>query len=173
MRHENVVTVLALIRDQHLPVVVLPMYPNVRQYLIRKPDVNKLHLVCTVALTSFQKFINHLQLAGMAAGLAYIHDQGMVHRRIRAVCVQLSSLTQRPVTLFQSNVLVNDGGDALLSDVGIGIIPVPPNRALIRSHDSRWMAPEVYTQGASAASDVYSFAMTVMEVCPQILLSGV
>ena len=55
MRHENVVRVLAFIRDQHPPVVVLPMYPNVRQYLIRKPDANKLHLVCPVALTSFQK----------------------------------------------------------------------------------------------------------------------
>ena len=78
---------------------------------------------------------------------------------------------------MQSNVLVDDSGHARLTDFGFSnqicdIVLTAPNTAAI----FRWFAPELLDpssdisgrsgigSNATPASDVYSFAMTALEV---------
>ena len=76
---------------------------------------------------------------------------------------------------MQANVLVNDAGDACLTDIGTSIIPYTPDWTMANREGARWMAPEVMDPGpdceadsdlytVTPESDVYSFAMTALEV---------
>ncbi|KAH8091804.1 kinase-like domain-containing protein [Cristinia sonorae] len=89
-------------------------------------------------------------------GLAYLHSKGVVHRDLKA-----------------SNILVDENGQACLSDFGLS--EIKKNTASIRvTEPSReasrwdcslpWIAPEQFQHGPSRASDIYSFSMTMWEV---------
>lgn len=66
------------------------------------------------------------------------------------------------------NILINDTGDAVLSDLGLSKLPFPYDKTCGGSETTRWMSPEMMdannTNGATTCSDVYSFAMTWIEV---------
>jgi hypothetical protein len=70
---------------------------------------------------------------------------------------------------------VNDAGEACLTDIGTSIIPYPHDWTMADRESARWMAPEVMDPGPDTGadtgeyavtpkSDVYSFAMTTLEV---------
>jgi hypothetical protein len=70
---------------------------------------------------------------------------------------------------------VNAAGEACLTDIGTSIIPYPPDWTMANREGARWMAPEVMDPGTecepdsdvyavTCESDVYSFAMTALEV---------
>jgi serine/threonine protein kinase len=77
----------------------------------------------------------------------------------------------------QTNVLVNDAGEACLSDIGAGKMSFPSDWTFGTS-SIRWMAPELMISHESneddhvtCQTDVYSFSMTVIEVCPTRIFS--
>lgn len=74
---------------------------------------------------------------------------------------------------FQSNVLVNDAGEACLCDIGVSNISFPQEWNQAHGTGSaRWTAPELMnpkedddaTCPATTQSDVYSLGMTILEV---------
>lgn len=77
----------------------------------------------------------------------------------------------------QTNVLVNDAGEACLSDIGVAKIPFPLDWIHWHSlgpKSVRWMVQELIVPNAdceedypvTCQTDVYSFSMTVIEACP-------
>ena len=80
---------------------------------------------------------------------------------------------------FQSNILISDAGNPLLSDLGLRDLPYSEDLEVLNGNgdldDVRWMAPELIdiptcatTQGGCPmtcpSSDIYSFGMTALEV---------
>jgi hypothetical protein len=70
---------------------------------------------------------------------------------------------------------VNDVGEACLSDIGVSKMPFPLDWTQpFGTRSARWMAPELIAPSdeseddypVTCQTDVYSFSMTVMEVCP-------
>lgn len=79
-------------------------------------------------------------------GLQYLHEQGVIHRDIKA-----------------ANLLLTEEGIVKLADFGVS---TRINRmAMTYAGSPNWMAPEVMTgQGASTVSDIWSLGATVVEL---------
>ncbi|KAL5522392.1 hypothetical protein ACEPAG_8408 [Sanghuangporus baumii] len=95
-------------------------------------------------------------IVGIARGLAYLHDQGVVHSDIKS-----------------DNVLVSSDGEALLCDFGCARITSASRSIVIPSSGirgtSRYLACELLeystrTVGHTKFSDVWAFGMTVFEL---------
>ncbi|KAF9481318.1 kinase-like protein, partial [Pholiota conissans] len=92
----------------------------------------------------------------ISLGLTYLHGQRVVHGDIKC-----------------TNVLIDDGGNALLCDFGLARIKADVNsRSLYTSLDvgtqlgsQNWMAPELF-EGSSLKMpcDVYALGMTIYEI---------
>lgn len=72
------------------------------------------------------------------------------------------------VDTTQTNILVNDSGQARITDFGLATIPQYPasKRALFGDETVRWTAPEILGNSGicSKEADVFSFAMVMIEV---------
>ncbi|KAK7685537.1 hypothetical protein QCA50_011404 [Cerrena zonata] len=126
-------------KGSHSPALVLPWFErgHIRHYLQRignKTDVSQ----------------RITWIPEIASGLTYLHEEGILHGRLR-----------------RERVLVSDEGVAQLTDVTI--IPFQEQRAseIIPWKDTgeRWVAPEV-SLGAqeTLSSDVFSFALLGIEI---------
>jgi len=83
---------------------------------------------------------------GVAAGMAYMHGMGMLHRDLKS-----------------ANCLLDLGGGAKISDFGLAKFEDEATTDNLGTF--RWMAPEVARrEGCSRASDVYSFSMLLYEL---------
>ncbi|KAF7974158.1 hypothetical protein HWV62_13273 [Athelia sp. TMB] len=119
--------------------VVMPLCPegNINDYIRDHPHANRLDL-----------------LSQVASGVAYLHSRGVVHGKICG-----------------KNILVAPNGRPLITDAGLaqairsqeGIFPWA-----VPSESLRWQAPETFgpdlDDAYTASSDVWSLAMTVLEV---------
>ena len=70
----------------------------------------------------------------------------------------------------QLNILVDDSGRARIADFGLTKVTRNPDSiqsaTLQHGYSPRWTAPEVLNEGdASKKSDIFSFAMVMIEVC--------
>ncbi|KXN89740.1 Tyrosine-protein kinase TXK [Leucoagaricus sp. SymC.cos] len=94
-------------------------------------------------------------LRGAAEGLRYLHSQGLIHGNTDP---------------SQSNIMVSDSGEALISDFGMAKViedmtQTPMSTTIARAGSTRWLAPEiVHGERPSKASDTYSFAMAMIEL---------
>lgn len=70
---------------------------------------------------------------------------------------------------------MNDVGEACLSDIGVSKMPFPLDWTQpFGTRSARWMAPELIAPSdeseddypVTCQTDVYSFSMTAIEVCP-------
>ncbi|KAG6811475.1 hypothetical protein H0H92_007247 [Tricholoma furcatifolium] len=112
---------------------------NALRYIKRNPQVDFLKL-----------------LYGIASGMAYLHDQGVIHGDLKA-----------------SNILISDNGEALIADFGLSQIQDQVSSSMNITRTSadrvggtaRWMAPELLLgKGLNKPADVYSFALTAWEL---------
>lgn len=72
------------------------------------------------------------------------------------------------LTNVQPSILIDDGGRARLTDLGLAIITpgLEPTLPVHMYYSTRWTAPEILRgeTGISKESDMYSFGMVVIEV---------
>lgn len=83
-------------------------------------------------------------------GLEYLHHKGIVHGNLKL-----------------NNILVGVDGVAKLSDYGVTAVRACCSRLVASpttvSGTLRWFAPECFTSRPGFASDIYSFAMCMIE----------
>ncbi|RKO94828.1 dynein heavy chain and region D6 of dynein motor-domain-containing protein [Blyttiomyces helicus] len=101
----------------------------------------------------FGKLPEHLvavYIAQVLDGLLYLHEQGVIHRDIKAAVVGL-------------NILTTKNGQVKLADFGIASKVDSENVTVVGS--PYWMAPEVIElSGATTASDIWSVGCTIIEL---------
>jgi hypothetical protein len=70
-------------------------------------------------------------------------------------------------SFLQHNILIDDDGVPVLSDIGLDKLDHPPEWNISTTANIRWTAPELMEEDGTTTkqSDVYSFAMTAFEVC--------
>ncbi|KAJ7659230.1 kinase-like domain-containing protein [Mycena polygramma] len=112
-------------------------------------------------------------LQGVTAGLCYLHSQNppIAHGDLKG-----------------STVFVSPSGIALLSDIGIAMIPQPPDWGFHGVDDARWLAPELMDPAlrpemesedtaartpdgrlpVTLESDIYSFGMLAYEMYTRV-----
>lgn len=99
----------------------------------------------------FGKFPEHLAsvyITQVLEGLAFLHEQGTIHRDIKG-----------------ANILTTKDGFAKLADFGVAtkITKLEENPSVVGTPN--WMAPEVIElNGATTASDIWSVGCTVIEL---------
>ncbi|KAJ3823148.1 kinase-like domain-containing protein [Lentinula raphanica] len=98
-------------------------------------------------------------LLGVGTGLQHLHQSNppIAHGDVRGC-----------------NILITEDGIPVLTDIGLGFLPTPPDWTIPSGDSARWMAPEIMDPHskiesdpdclASPMSDVYSFGMTMLEV---------
>jgi len=74
------------------------------------------------------------------------------------------------LTPTQPNIVVDDSGHARIIDFGLTVVAQAPDSVqstmFQHGHTVRWTAPEVLKGGRiSKESDIFSFAMVMIEVC--------
>lgn len=81
------------------------------------------------------------------AGLNYLHEQGVVHRDVKA-----------------ANVLLNDKGEVKLADFGVASKVSSQHFTVVGTPN--WMAPETVLggEGLCTASDIWSLGATIIEL---------
>ncbi|KAF8589823.1 kinase-like protein [Ramaria rubella] len=119
-----------------VPAVLLPWYENgsANVYLREHPKASPIHLI-----------------KGIADGLTYLHDKGIIHGDIKG-----------------SNIMVDDRGRARLIDFGLARLTDSASLTTPTS-SLRWSAPELLSPDSECitttrASDVYAFGNTALEL---------
>lgn len=107
----------------------------------------------------------------MARGLEYLHSLGIVHGDVRCVSYLAQSANTKLTRSKQSNILISDDNEALISDFGLSTY-LPKMSVSNNLHGSfRWRAPEMHSpekfnltvqQANSLPADVWSFGMTIL-----------
>ncbi|KAF7378266.1 Kinase-like protein [Mycena sanguinolenta] len=95
-----------------------------------------------------RRIVNRL-IREIAQGLAFLHDEGVVHGDLRG-----------------ANILVSDSGNACLTDFGLTVL-VDASTSPSRNDAgcARWMAPETLENNPrTPASDIYAFACVCLEL---------
>lgn len=94
----------------------------------------------------------------MARGLAYLHEESVVHGDLRG-----------------ANISINDSGEAVVNNIGVVRVALDDSNgthvteSLKDASALRWMAPELLDPNLenpklTKETDMYAFAMTAIEV---------
>ncbi|KAL5482758.1 CDC15_2 [Sanghuangporus weigelae] len=136
----------------HANIVKYKGFLNTREFLyiiLEFCENGSLHNICK----KFGKFPENLvavYISQVLEGLAYLHDQGVIHRDIKG-----------------ANILTNKDGCVKLADFGVASKTAAAGAAINDNvvGSPYWMAPEVIEQsGATTASDIWSVGCLVIEL---------
>jgi serine/threonine protein kinase len=141
LNHQNISPLLGISSDfdrPDRPCLVFPYYPHgeISGYLTKHPSVDKFPLI-----------------AQITNALLYLHTHNIVHGDIKA-----------------SNILINENLEATIIDFGLARILQESGFTTATSKGTwRFWAPEIMNdehgiQRVTTATDVYAFAMTVIQI---------
>ena len=109
----------------------------------------------------------------VARGLDYLHSRGVVHGNLKQVsdlpgCMPLCAFLME---YFKQNILVDSGGRARLSDIGLARLTSTGEStfdwAQLSADGCRWAAPEILQNSEfSEQSDIFSYGFLASEVRP-------
>ena len=150
---------------------------NALEYLDRNRDADRLSLVGRYLFVNGECGLIGFcwKLTQAACGLRYLHRQTppLIHGDIKAVRPISFQITFQLLikSHWQVNILIDETGGVRLTD--FGLLTVSETEAFQTTYtrgdggSMRWMAPELSESGTkkSRATDVYSFGMTIIEVC--------
>jgi len=143
LRHPNLVRVHEFVRDRQAPYFVMEYFPALNLKLcIARPSVYPL-----------PKDKLHKILRQAAAGLAYMHDKGWVHRDVKP-----------------ENILTNAGGEVRVIDYTIAMRARGAFSRLFggkipRQGTISYLSPEqIRCEPPAPAADIYSFGVTCYEL---------
>jgi serine/threonine protein kinase len=146
--------VLVMSRLHHPNVILLvgacSQFPNfciVTEYLENGSLYEKLH--APDAAVHVHVTLQYNWLLQTASGMAYLHDQGLIHRDLKSPNVLLDQTNQAKLCDFGLTRLVGDQMRAMTQNVGSIL----------------WMAPEIFLhEDYSYAADVYSWGILAWEI---------
>ncbi|KAG5351163.1 hypothetical protein C0989_007708 [Termitomyces sp. Mn162] len=159
MSHPNVLPLYGIYKlgdTRNRIALIFPWIPNgtVNEFLRTKPDADRgvlVYLLSSLGLSDPEVF---LQVAGVAAGMSYLHKNQVVHGDIRG-----------------ASILVSDSGRACLTDFGLASIAEAhgvQHPGFSSSGIVRFQAPELidpdFDCPRSKPSDVYAFAMSSYQI---------
>jgi serine/threonine protein kinase len=140
-------------------------HPNIVQYVGAVRSEKHLNIILEYIengslLTIIKKFgkfpetLAAVYVAQILEGLAYLHEQGVIHRDIKA-----------------ANTLTTKDGEVKLADFGVATLSKAQRASGNMSIDQGalgspyWMAPEIITmEGSKPASDIWSLGCTIIEL---------
>jgi serine/threonine protein kinase len=175
LEHENILALIGIVTVEGMPALASEWMENgtMNDYLKAHVDVNVLNVVRATFI--YRECVRILdtcaQVQGVASGLEYLHEQGIVHSDLKGVSTFFSFLDHGSPKFRDSkdNVLIGRDGRAVLSDFGISRLMI--NSVTIAGTKSikgnmRWMAPELILPGEepqhschTKATDVWAFGM--------------
>ena len=155
---------------------------NINEFLEVRRDANRFELVSAQLMFLPHSFLANdraiWQLADVAEGLVYMHEQGMFHGDLKGVCSQASILPHVSNVSLKANILIDETHRARLADFGLLTI-ISESTSLSVSSSSftqggthRWMSPELFLPQRfgikdgrpTKQSDCYALGMVVYEV---------
>ena len=109
------------------------------------------------------------QLSDVVKGLCHLHSCNVIHGDLKGVCERCKSRFTTTLTPGQPNILVDDCGNARITDFGFTTVTQNPDSTSTASchhgNTPRWTAPEVLKEGPySKEADIFAFAMVMIEV---------
>ncbi|KAJ7536364.1 hypothetical protein O6H91_12G066000 [Diphasiastrum complanatum] len=139
LNHKNIVKYLGSFKTKTHLYILLEYVENGSLASIIKPN----------KFGAFPESLVAVYIAQVLEGLAYLHEQGVIHRDIKG-----------------ANILTTKEGLVKLADFGVA---TKLTEADVNTHSvvgtPYWMAPEVIEMsGVSAASDIWSVGCTVIEL---------
>lgn len=138
LNHPNIVKYHGFVKTQDTLNIILEYCEN-----------GSLHSICR----KFGKFPENLVAVYMyqvLKGLAYLHEQGVIHRDIKG-----------------ANILTTKDGNSKLADFGVATTTILATGSVENgvAGTPNWMAPEIIElNGATTASDIWSVGCTVIEL---------
>jgi serine/threonine protein kinase len=144
LRHPNLIRVHEYFRDPIQPYFIMDMFPN--SYHMKLPIARP--SVYPMPVAQLHRIMEQTALA-----LAYMHDQGWIHRDVKP-----------------ENVLVNKSGEVRLIDYALAMKPFGGLKKLFGAKAPRqgtpsYMSPEqILRESPSPLADVYSFGITCYEM---------
>ncbi|KAG9001957.1 hypothetical protein FRB93_011929 [Tulasnella sp. JGI-2019a] len=145
LHHPHVLPFLGASIAASPPFIVSQYMPNgdVRRYLTKNPNANRVQLVHEIAL-----------------GMLYIHSKNIVHGDLKQVNILIDDA-------FKARI--SDFGLSEIKQYATTTLAVQSSRGPDMTHVSgvgtlRYMSPEAFQGVIDKGSDVYAFAMTVYEI---------
>jgi serine/threonine protein kinase len=168
LNHPNITLLYGYVCDQsRTPGLVCPYYAHgdIPKYIENNPSVNKLALVGWKSTKGTTRSTLP-QISQIASGLEYMHTRSVVHGDLKPVGFSTKS-TIVDAHWLQNNILVNDKGEASITDFGLSRVIDKTGFSTVSSGSLRCLAYELVIGEAKVtkATDVWAFGMTVLAVC--------
>ncbi|EIN08812.1 kinase-like protein [Punctularia strigosozonata HHB-11173 SS5] len=133
-----------------LPFLGIDAHTFAPHYALVSPWMKHGNLVEYIKSNAATSTVINRLLKQAVEGLAYLHEQGIVHGDLRA-----------------ANILINESGEACLADFGLSrLIAVSLATSSHRHTNARWTSPELLkgeSHSSGPPSDVYAFGCVCIE----------